>query len=187
MKKYKPYLFLPFLFLAGVFISCKQNKPVEKLDKSLFQGAWNFDEHISYDELKQMPEFKEALGVISDAEMDIKGTNNFNSNGRYTMKGTVALKMKTADSGQEVTMRFEMRETGTWTLKDSVLTSVTEDGDVMAADDATQQITGEDPDMLNDIRPKKGEATVDEIKSFTATQIELLDTKTKLSTILKKQ
>lgn len=185
MKKITLYIFF-LLPVTGLFFSCKQ-KTASAVDKNLFTGTWAFDEHLSFDQLKQMPDFKESLGVISNASMDIKGTNSFNSNGRYTMKGHLSLTMTPSEGGEEITMKFEFRETGTWKLADSLLTSITEEGDVMGADSTTRQMTEEDPDMLKEIRPKKGDATVDEIRLATAGRIELVDTQTKLVTTLKKQ
>lgn len=167
-------------------LSCKQ-KEKNGIDKNLFPGTWAFDERINFEQMKQMPEFKEGLSVISDANMTLKGTLSFNSNGRYTMKGFLFMTVTPAGGGDNTTMNFEFRETGTWKLADSLLTSFTEEGDAMGADSATRQMTADDPDILEEIRPVKGETTIDEVRLATAGQIELLDTKTKLKTTLKKQ
>lgn len=187
MKKNLLYYALLLLLPAALFISCKSNEKPAVLEKSLFYGTWTMDKDVSFEQMKEMPDFKEGAEVLKDAHMAAKGTISYNSNGRYTMKGNIVLHMTPADSGDKVTMNFDFRETGKWELKDSTLASTTEDSEVAPVDDATKAMVAEDPDLLKEMRPVKGETKTDEIKSATKSEIELYDRETKLTVKMKKQ
>lgn len=171
------------LVLFG-FAACKQRKT--GIDKQVFLGSWNFSEHIPFDKLKEMPDFKDGLDGVKDAEMNLTGKTQYHTNGQYNTSGEMTFRITVAENGQNVNMKFNIREAGKWQVTDSVITETTEDGEITPADDITKSMAAEDPAMLKELRPVRGETTSDKIIVATPALIELFDPSSKLKMTMRK-
>ncbi|MBL7727738.1 MAG: hypothetical protein JNM68_08635 [Dinghuibacter sp.] len=178
----KQIIVISFFFL--LFYSCKQ--PSKGIDKKIFIGDWSFSEHFSYDELKLLPDFKDGLNGLKDAEMTLVGKVEYHTNAQYNLNGEMAFRITDAESGREITMKFRIREAGKWAITDSTLTETTEDGEVVPADEFTQNLAAEDPAMLKEIRPVKGETVSEKILVATTSLIEMQDRATRVKMTLRK-
>ena len=69
--------------------------------------------------------------------MNIKhtGKTEYHTNGQLNTSGEMTFRLTVEANGQEVTMKFNIREAGKWQVTDSTLTETTEDGEITPADD----------------------------------------------------
>jgi len=178
MKNTHIILVLTLIF----FISCKNDTKnagqngsstsQESINRStLLLGTWKTSTFINEDQVKKV--FKDDMEEGMSGEITLVDEYQFIKGNRFNQEGELTLTLKMG--GQEVPLKFYAKQSGSWSLHDNTLVTVTEDAKVIAMDDLTRNVLASAPEFKEMLEPTKGESVSLEIKALTETVLQVVD------------
>ncbi|MCH2196499.1 hypothetical protein [Kordia sp.] len=166
------------------FISCKNDTKSagqngsstsqESINRStLLLGTWKTSTFINEDQVKKV--FKDDMEEGMSGEITLVDEYQFIKGNRFNQEGELTLTLKMG--GQEVPLKFYAKQSGSWSLHDNTLVTVTEDAKVIAMDDLTRNVLASAPEFkeMLELEPTKGESVSLEIKALTETVLQVVD------------
>ena len=119
--------------------------------------------------------FNEGMEEGMSGEITLVDEYQFIKGNRFNQEGELTLTLKMG--GQEVPLKFYAKQSGSWSLHDNTLVTVTEDAKVIAMDDLTRNVLASAPEFkeMLELEPTKGESVSLEIKALTETVLQVVD------------
>ncbi|MEM6686140.1 MAG: hypothetical protein AAF617_10180 [Bacteroidota bacterium] len=164
------------VLMLTCFISCKSDKKgatgQESSEKTaLLLGRWETSTFINESQFKKT--FKEDIEDGMSGEMTLIDEYHFIKGNRFNQEGEVTFKLKMA--GQELPLKFYGKQSGTWSIHDNTLVTVTEDSKIIPMDEFTKNVLANAPEFGEMLQPTKGETISLEIKMLTASILQVVD------------
>jgi hypothetical protein len=149
MKNTLLYAVVLVLFFT---VSCKPNNS----KKDLLIGKWHGELFLDSKQMQKLNSAQNDSNEMRDTEMNGKSDVEYFSTGKYNEEATLNLRL--SEANQTMTLKFDLRDAGTWTIDDNDQLIVTsEDAVLTPADDISKAFLTEVPEFIDMIRPLKGE------------------------------
>jgi hypothetical protein len=122
-------------------------------------GEW---ESSMFVDAKKFAEFSDdPMPPGMQVELTYSGDFVFHHGNKYNESGEMVMRIN--NNGQEVALRFAIRDAGTWEVHDSILVQTTTDSKITALDDVSRNMLAQSPEFAEAFKPVKGESYSSEI------------------------
>ena len=144
-----------------------------KSTDELLLGTWKFTFYVPAEEAAKMSE--EPLPEGLRMELSGSGRMTFHRGGKANSEGEFTLRL--IAQGQELPLRFLIRDAGEWKVHGDTLVETSADSAVVPLDDLTKSVVRQSPEFQAMMTPVKGESSSTKIIHITEdmAEMELLD------------
>jgi len=159
---------LLILLIIIMLVSCNG----ESADKLLL-GTWEGTMYVPKNEAAKMSAEPMPEGFGMELSAVVQAT--YHRGGKFN--GEMEYTLRLIAPGQEVPLRFFVREAGTWNIHGDTLVETSTDSNVLPLDDLTKSVVKQSPELLTMITPIKGDSSSTKIAHITKSiaEFELLE------------
>lgn len=119
--------------------------------KEKLSGTWEFSENLKNEAIFEVAESSDC----DDLELQIQGKVQYSQSGKILYK--FFMQMFVSSDDVNIRLRYYIQQEGNWSYHESnaeISESFTE-VDVLCLDEETEEVTNENPDILEEFVPKK--------------------------------
>lgn len=123
-------------------------------------GEWESSMFVNAQKFAELSDDPIPPGM--QLELTYSGNFVFHHGYKYTEAGELV--MRIYNNGEEVALRFAVRDAGTWEVHDAVLVQTTTDSKITALDDISRNMLAQSPELADAFTPVKGESYSSDIQ-----------------------
>ncbi len=136
------------LSLAVLLSACQPSTQEQLL------GEWESSMFVDADKFAELSDDPVPAGMRF--ELTYSGDSVFHHGNKYTENGELVMRINA--NGQEIALRFALRDAGTWEIHDKVMVQTTTDAKITPLDDTSRAMLAQSPEFAAAFTPVKGES-----------------------------